>query len=69
MADSVRWATVLMTSTALKGNFPYALSPDSMTASAPSRTAMAMSDTCARTVPRLSTADRLPSGPVSRVSC
>lgn len=48
IADSVRWATVLMTSTALKGNEPYAVSPDSITASAPSRTAMAMSDTCLR---------------------
>jgi hypothetical protein len=47
MDSSVRTATVLCTSTALYGYRPYAVSPDSMIASAPSRTAMAMSLTCA----------------------
>ena len=36
-----------MTLTLLKGNCPYAVSPDSMTASVPSLTAIAMSETSA----------------------
>jgi hypothetical protein len=48
MDDSVRLDTVPMTSTALNGNLPNAVSPDSITASAPSRTAIAMSDTWSR---------------------
>ncbi len=47
MEFSVRLATVAMTETDLKGNAPYAVSPLSMTASAPSRTAMAISETSA----------------------
>ncbi len=43
MDASVRRATVLITSTLLNGNLPYAVSPDNMTASDPSRTAIAMS--------------------------
>jgi hypothetical protein len=46
MDCSVCLATVAMTSTDLYGNLPYADSPDSMTASVPSRTAIAMSLTC-----------------------
>ena len=46
MADSVRMQTVDMTSTDLNGHLPYAVSPLSITASAPSRTAIAMSLTC-----------------------
>ena len=46
MEDSVRCATVPITPNALRGNLPYAVSPLSITASAPSRTAIAMSDTC-----------------------
>jgi formyltetrahydrofolate synthetase len=45
---SVRFATMLIVCMLLTGKEPYAVSPDSMTASVPSRTAIEMSDTSAR---------------------